>query len=113
MFGLALGCNTNDNATDQPDKPTPASSDIESILPAAKQDLAQRLDVPVGEIVLVSVADIEWSNTSLGCPESGSFYAQVITPGYIIILSFDGKTYEYHSDTTSAVVYCPELSSSS
>ena len=33
-------------------------------------------------------------------------YAQVITPGYRIVLEVDGKSYEYHADTQRHVVYC-------
>ena len=33
-------------------------------------------------------------------------YAQVITPGYRIVLKVDGKIYQYHADTQRNVVYC-------
>jgi hypothetical protein len=49
----------------------------------------------------------QWSDTSLGCPQEGFMYAQVITPGYLIVLEAQGQTYEYHTDTQANVVLCP------
>jgi hypothetical protein len=36
----------------------------------------------------------------------GMMYAQIITPGYRILLSYDGQIYPYHSDQRGRVVYC-------
>jgi hypothetical protein len=52
------------------------------------------------------VEAVDWSDTSLGCPEPGMAYAQVITPGYLIVLGAAGQTYEYHTDEHSSVVLC-------
>jgi hypothetical protein len=46
------------------------------------------------------VEDIEpkdFPDASLGVPEPGMTYAQVITPGYVILLNAEGETYEYHA----------------
>ena len=51
---------------------------------------------------------VEWSDASLGCPQEGFMYAQVITPGYLIILEAQGEQYEYHTDQTTNVVLCQE-----
>jgi hypothetical protein len=40
-------------------------------------------------------------------------YAQVITPGYKILLSYAEETYKYHSDKSDRVVYCPSKSGKS
>jgi len=50
------------------------------------------------KITIASVEAVEWPDASLGCPELGMVYAQVITPGYRIILTVSGEQYEYHSD---------------
>jgi len=80
--------------------PTPAEvpTGSEAAILSAKEDLAQRLGVAVEEITVLKVEAVEWPDTSLGCPRPGEMYAQVITPGYRIILEVRGNRYEYHSD---------------
>jgi hypothetical protein len=64
----------------------------------ARADLAQKLDVSVKQIQVITVEAVDWPDASLGCPEPGKAYAQMITPGYQIVLSVQGKKYEYHSN---------------
>ncbi len=47
--------------------------------------VAQKLGVAATELTVVSAEEVEWSDASLGCPEPGMFYAQVITPGWRVI----------------------------
>jgi len=72
----------------------------------ALADLAARLSVAPDAITVKAVESIDWPDASLGCPQPGMMYAQVITPGYRIVLEVDGKSYEYHADTQRHVVYC-------
>ena len=51
------------------------------------------------EVVLVSSEYVDWPDTSLGNPTGEMFYAQVITPGFKIVLESGGEQYEYHTDT--------------
>jgi hypothetical protein len=76
------------------------------VIRLAKEDLAQRLSLASDDIRLVSVEAVEWSDTSLGCPQPGMMYAQVITPGYRVVLEAGGQKYEYHTDTGRFVVLC-------
>ncbi|MBS3753882.1 MAG: hypothetical protein KGY46_10920, partial [Anaerolineales bacterium] len=76
----------------------------------AKSDLAQRLDVDASEIIIESLKATDFSDASLGVPESGKSYAQVVTPGYIIMLKVDGQTYRYHA-SEQRVVFVPEETS--
>ena len=80
----------------------------ESALAAAKADLAEQTGVPVDKIKLVSMEAVDWNDTSLGCPQEGFMYAQVITLGYLIVLEADGQQYEYHTDQTTNVVLCEQ-----
>jgi len=73
------------------------------IVDIAKKDLAQRLNISVEQIQLVKQEPVDWQDTSLGYPEEGMMYAQVITPGFQIILKAGDKLYEYHSDYKSVV----------
>lgn len=85
-------------------EPLPGS---EEALAAATADLVEQSGVPAGEIKLVSMEEQQWSDASLGCPQEGYMYAQVITPGYLIVLEAQGQSYEYHTDKQANVVLCP------
>jgi len=78
----------------------------EAVVELARADLAERKGIDKEEIVVVEVVEVDWPDTSLGCPEPGMMYLQVITPGYIILLSYAGEIYRYHSDKVGSVVYC-------
>jgi len=62
-----------------------------------KEDLAQRLNIAVDQIRVVSVRAVDWPDTSLGCPKPNMFYAEVITPGFEITLEANGQGYTYHT----------------
>ncbi len=72
----------------------------------AKSDLAELTGKDVSEIVVVSVEATNWPDTSLGCPQKGSMYLQVITPGFKIVLELNGVHYTYHTDMGSHIVRC-------
>ena len=63
----------------------------------ARQVLADRLSVPAAGLELVSDEPVQWGDTSLGCPQAGMFYAQVITPGHRITFRQGDDTYEVHT----------------
>jgi hypothetical protein len=85
--------------------PPPVAQDVVRL---AREDLAQKLGLAPEAIQLVSVEGVEWSDTSLGCPQPGMMYAQVITPGFRVMLEAGGQTYEYHTDTGNYVVLCQQ-----
>ncbi len=72
----------------------------------ASQDLATRLGIDVGEVKTVSVEEVEWSDSSLGCPAPGMMYMTVITPGYLVILEAASEQYTYHTDLHRNFVLC-------
>ncbi len=75
---------------------------------AARNALAEKLGIPAGEIQVVSSEAVDWPDTSLGCPQPGMMYAQVITPGYRIVLEAKGKQYTAHTDRVGGrVIFCP------
>jgi hypothetical protein len=86
------------------DRPSPAQE--ASILQLAKQDLANRLGVPLDDISVAAAKSAIWPDSSLGHPVSGFVYSQIVTPGYDILLRATGRTYVYHSDAGARVVYC-------
>ncbi len=89
----------------------PVPGDAETVVKLAKEDLARRMNIDKEKIVVAEIESVDWSDASLGCPEPGKMYAQVITPGYRILLSYEKEKYKYHSDKENRVVFCESTSS--
>jgi hypothetical protein len=86
--------------------PVDGQPDANNMIAVATNALAHVLAIPTAEITFVSSIPGEWNDSSLGCPEPGQTYAQVITPGYIIILAVGPTNYEVHTDLAGTAVVC-------
>lgn len=95
-----------ESSVSQPPNPTPPPVQPMPQLKQAVDDAAGRTGVDPSAVQVVSVQAREWSDTSLGCPKPGMFYAQVITPGYLILLEAGGQRLEYHTDAGRRVELC-------
>jgi hypothetical protein len=73
---------------------------------AAIADLAERQGADPTAIQVVSVEDVMWPDSSIGCPEEGTQYAQMLTAGVRIVLELDGQEYEYHAALGDDVFSC-------
>ena len=97
----------------QGDSMRPSTSAIpvpENLIDLAKQEMAQRLSISIAEISLVEAKPVVWPDTSLGCRQEGIIYAQVLTPGYLILLQHAGNTFEYHTNKGRTIVTCEKPS---
>ncbi len=65
----------------------------------AIEDLAQRLGIPKERIQVVEAKEVTWDDTSLGCPVEGQKYAQILTPGFLVVLKVGEQTYAYHGSS--------------
>jgi hypothetical protein len=72
--------------------------DRDTAAATAKRDLARRLGVKEGDVSVAGVSDRDFPDMSLGAPESGEMSAQMISTGWEINLSANGKSYEYRAD---------------
>ena len=77
-----------------------------SLVELARQALAKDLGIDVAAIRLAQIEEVEWRDSSLGCPKPDMNYLQVITPGFRIVLEAQGRSYDYHTDTGKRVVRC-------
>ena len=81
-------------------------SGLEALIEKAKDDLAQRLSIPITQITLVEAKEVVWPDASLGCPQDGVMSAQVETDGYLIRLEANAQIYSYHMDEKEIFVVC-------
>ncbi|MGD8586020.1 MAG: hypothetical protein PVH65_09390 [Chloroflexota bacterium] len=77
-----------------------------ALIDKATTDLAQRTGVPEEEIVLAEFRYVTWPNTSLGCPEPGMAYADMLVDGYLIMLRAGLGVYSYHGAVDSSPFLC-------
>jgi hypothetical protein len=121
---IATACKGNENALNaepgeppimvrelQPTDPKPAPpavipKGLERLVELAKQDLASKTGGDARLIEIVSAAYVTWRDASLGCPEPGYQYAQVLTNGSLIILQAEGKRYRYHGGSKRLPFFC-------
>jgi len=97
MLMVGSGCGGgNGNATDVP-LPPELPEDVDSLVLLAKFDLTLKTGADIEKISVASVEETNFSDASLGVSDPGVDYPAVITPGYIILLKYDGDTYEYHA----------------
>ncbi len=92
--------------------PAPTSEINEATMQAmsdlARQKLAEELEISVDQVQVVNADPTNWSDASLGCPQPGMTYQQVITPGYRITLIVGSDLYVYHTDTVQTVIRCQQ-----
>ena len=69
------------------------------LIDRARAEVASITRSSADSVQVVRVEAVEWSDASLGCPKAGMMYAQVITPGYKIVLESGGRTFNFHSGT--------------
>jgi hypothetical protein len=96
---LISACSSSSNQDSAPgEAPILVSpEDLDSLVMLAKFDLTLKTGIDLDKIETESTEEFNFSDASLGVAEPGADYAQVITPGYIIMLIADGITYEYHA----------------
>ena len=72
----------------------------------AVADLAGRLGVEPSAITVASVEEVTWRDGSIGCPQPGMMYPQVLTDGSRVVLEAGGRRYEYHAGGRRSAFLC-------
>ena len=60
----------------------------------ARQTVSEQLSVPLSRVSVVSAQPRDFPDASLGCPQQGFSYAQVITPGHQVLVEADGRRFD-------------------
>ncbi len=90
---------------------TPPAGDASS-LPAnpyarrALELVSQYSGIAPEHLTVVSMEEVQWRDSSLGCPKPGSMYMQVITPGTRIIVEGEGQTFSVHGRSLENLFVC-------
>jgi hypothetical protein len=81
-------------------------AEAQSVVDLVLRDAAANFGVDASTLSVTAIEAVEWPDASLGCPEDGGVYAQVISPGYRITVTDDARTLEYHTGLSDAFVTC-------
>lgn len=99
------GTTTPPPSTVLPTPPSPADSEV--AVGKAKEMLRSFLDLTEEQaqnISIVRVEAVQWGDPSLGLPEEGMGYQQVVTPGMRITLQYADRFYVYHTNLNGTTV---------
>jgi len=70
----------------------------------ATQAASKQLNLPLEQFSVQQAHAVDWPDSSLGCPQPGMMYLQVITPGFKVMLKAGAEIYPVHVAGTRAVV---------
>lgn len=79
-------------------------ADLLELSALAREHLAASLGIDSHQVFLASVEETTWPDLSLGRPQPGQSYARVETPGYRLVLEYEGGIETYHADLTGRIV---------
>lgn len=71
---------------------------------AITADLAAR--GVTGTMIVVTAQAVTWPNGALGCPQPGRVYAQVLTPGFQVVVAVGNTHYDYRFGGGTTPVLC-------
>jgi hypothetical protein len=65
---------------------------------AAIQQLAASAGVDISQVSVVRFEATEWTDSCLGLGQANESCAQVVTPGFLVVLEVNGQQFEFHTD---------------
>lgn len=98
-----------DGAATLPPSGAPVSGEVpEAVLAAIIEDAAQRTGADPATARVLRAEAVTWSDGSLGCPEPGMFYIQVLIDGYWVVVEIGGQTLDYRVGSHGAFRLCEQ-----
>jgi hypothetical protein len=79
----------------------------QAILESILKEAAALAKVERREIKIVRAESVVWSDGSLGCPEPGMMYTQMLVNGYWIVVEAAGKNYDFRVGSGGSFRLCP------
>jgi hypothetical protein len=109
---LAMACAPAAQPTPEP-TPTPETTPMlpqtdlpEAITQPIFEDVTERAGVSLAAIEVVRAEAVTWPDPSLGCPQPGMVYPQVLVDGYWVVLQVDGTEYDYRGSGVGEFILC-------
>jgi hypothetical protein len=78
----------------------------EALLNTIKKDLSARTGADPASIEVVRAEAVVWNDGSLGCPQPGMEYTQMLVDGYWVVLQQGMKTFDYRASESGFFFLC-------
>lgn len=75
----------------------------------AQNWLAVQLSLPIEQIRVTDVKQVDWQDSCLGLGQANESCLQAVTPGWQIMFEVNGQTHEVRTNDTATVIRSPEL----
>jgi hypothetical protein len=105
-FRPVEGARTSEGSASEAPIALPETRKLRELVIRARDDLAKRKTASPDAIELLELEEVVWPDASLGCPQPGKIYAQVMKEGYRIRLRLQNQVYRYHSGLGGAPFLC-------
>jgi hypothetical protein len=86
--------------------PVASASVPRAVRRAVVADAARRFKVDESAVVLVRAEQVTWPDASLGCPEPGMAYTQMLVAGFRIVAKTTEGELTYHADERGRIALC-------
>jgi hypothetical protein len=93
-------------ATPPTPSPAPVPPEASAAVDAALQAAAAQLGTSRDQLQVAQVQPQQFNDASLGCPQAGELYSQIVTPGFVVVITGGGHQLEYHADMRGHTVLC-------
>jgi hypothetical protein len=78
----------------------------ESLLNKIVDDLVARTGADRQSIEVVRAEAVVWNDGSLGCPQPGMEYTQMLVDGYWVVLRAGGQDYDFRATQAGYFILC-------
>jgi hypothetical protein len=108
---LLGGCSGSGGGSATSAVPTPSGPAVNgslgpAVLDPILADASARTGAPKESIEIVTAEARTWPDGSLGCPQRGMAYTQVVTEGYQVIVRVAGQTLDYRGSGRGGFRLC-------
>jgi hypothetical protein len=90
------------------EKSSPVKQNVpQGILDPILKEAAALAKVSHEQLMIVRAQSVIWGDGSLGCPEPGMMYTQMLVNGYWIVIEAAGKQYDFRVGSGGSFILCP------
>jgi hypothetical protein len=86
--------------------PAADAPNADTIVERVRADLAARRKIPRSEIQTVTVNEVIWRDTSLGCGKPTESHAEIDVEGWRIALEYKGERFDYRARKDGGFILC-------
>ena len=103
LLPLLVACegvvpSTGNVSTPPPIQGAPDPADAPEAALRVRDAFAQSLNAATDEVAIISWEAVEWPDSCLGAAAADEMCAQVITPGYSVVVEYEGEQTVLHTD---------------